>query len=104
MPFTTVTVTGHLEREDRVPAEGTVTFTLSGDLRNGSQVIAATPIQVVLDDTGAFSVGLVATDDAGTLPVGAQYTIQTKVAGERTQTHTVPLSHLTSPVDITALF
>lgn len=103
MPFTNVTVTGHLENPDTGPAEGRVVFTLSKDLENGTAVAAATPVEAVLDAAGTFSVGLVATDDTGTTPTGATYHASVQVE-KHSREFDFALPHAVSPVDITALW
>lgn len=78
--FTTVTVEGGYSLLDGTPP-GSVTFTLTQPIANGGITIPCSPLTVEIDDTGAFSATLVATDDPGTVPAGVWYGVTEEVVG-----------------------
>jgi hypothetical protein len=86
------------------PGRGTVTFTLSAPLQDTEgRVIATTyPVEVALDDTGAFAVELFATDDPTTAPTGLTYTVTEAVLGAAARTYAieVPAAFAADGIDL----
>lgn len=110
MSFTLITVTATYETpEASEAASGTITATLRHTLRNGTTQIDPTPVlgvlnadgQLVLQNGRAFE--LAATDDPGTTPSGVSYEWTVKLDNAPVQSFFAPLSHLTSPVDLSTL-
>lgn len=79
--FTSVIVTGtYLNPGTGAPRTGTVTFTLTTALHNGDQT-SATSWTAGLDSAGHFTISLPATDDYGTTPQGAVYSVAEALDG-----------------------
>lgn len=78
MSFTNVTVTGNILQA--LPStgitNGTITFTLSNAITDGSTLLAPVPVTASCDSSGNFSVTLAANDDTTTTPVGTYYKVQ----------------------------
>lgn len=79
---TEVTVTGLIVDAAGRGYSGTVTFTPSQPMYDttANQVIGTAPVAVTVT-SGALSVTIFATDDAGTTPVGATYDITEDLTG-----------------------
>lgn len=101
MSFTQVTVTGTYS----LPAGalwGSVIFEPSAAMANGGVIVAAAPVQVILDASGHFSVGLWANDDPATVPTGTNYTV-TEQVGNAVREYSVVVPHASGSVDISTL-
>jgi len=84
MAFTSIIVTGqYLETGTGAPQEGRVTFLATAPMRQAAtnQTISPTQLTVELDDDGAFSVELYATNDTQTIPQGVQYEVTERIRG-----------------------
>lgn len=84
MAFTSITVTGqYLETGTGTPLEGRVTFLATAPMRQAAIDVTISPTQlsVELDDDGAFSVELYATNDTQTTPQGVQYEVTERIRG-----------------------
>jgi hypothetical protein len=79
---TQVTVSGTLKDAEGAALSGTITFRPSQPMRDlaGDQVIGTAPVVATLT-TGTFSATIYATDDAGTSPDGATYTVSEDLTG-----------------------
>ncbi len=103
MSFTTVTVTHDFDVPGGAAALGTVEFALLAELHNTGQTKAGT-VTAVLDGNGGLSQPLVATTDPGTTPVGVQYRITVRLAGQPPQVSYARLPHdAGSTMDLGAL-
>ena len=81
---TTRTVKGQFTKVNGLPASGTVTFSASGKITDTNDaVILSGPIQLELDNTGAFSIDLPTTDNRALSPVGWYYTVRVRVYGAK---------------------
>lgn len=102
--ITTITVTGKYLRGDLTPAAGFLTFVPSVTVADpsGPAMVATSTVTVPLDGTGAFSVGLAATDDVATSPTGWAYTV-TENIDSTVRTYQVLLPHTVPSVDISNL-
>lgn len=78
--------------EGAEPSSGTVTFTLLQPIANGTTTITCAPLIASLDDTGALSVVLVATDDAGTVPPGVWYGVTEQITGAQPRDYFIQVS------------
>lgn len=76
MAFTQVTVTGTYPG-----CSGTVTFTLTGPMQNGGEIVLPQPIVASLDSNGGLSVSLLATDDIDTQPQAVMYGVTETILG-----------------------
>jgi hypothetical protein len=106
LAFTSVEISHQFSNADGTAASGTVEFTLSGRMTNGTQSIMKTAaVTVALDGTGSFTKALPANDDAGTVPVGVQWLVALRVAGADEETYevTVPSAAPGHTVDLGSL-
>ena len=104
MAFTQVTVTHTFQNPDGTAAAGTVRFSLSERMTNGTvSVMPAEPVTATLDASGNISVALPANDDTGTAPSTAHYDVTIDITGARTEEYAIVLSHTTTPVDLGTL-
>lgn len=74
------------------PASGTVTFTLTQPITNGTDTIPCAPVSATLDGTGSFSHPLPATDDPGTVPQGVWYGVTEQIAGAQPRDYFIQVS------------
>lgn len=105
MPLTMVTLTGRYETATGAPETGTVTFTPSTTLQSATSdlIIQPAPVTATLDNTGSFSVSLLATDAATVAPSGWTYTVAERLGPTGAQvgrTFSIALPGATSPVDL----
>ncbi|MFI7096422.1 hypothetical protein [Streptomyces lydicus] len=97
----TVTLTGRYIRPDGTPLAGTVTITTPSLLTlSGANSIAAGSTVLTLDNTGSFSVVLVATDNATMQPTGWRYAVTEKFVGVTGRTYSIDLPATSPTVDI----
>lgn len=77
--YGTATVTGQfIDSENGTPAAGTVEFVPAPCYlidAEGDLIVISDPVTVTLDDTGAFSVALLSTDDPDLNPNGWTYSV-----------------------------
>lgn len=102
--LSTVTVTGKYLNFQGSPIRGQVRFTLSnGPLVDASAdtIIVPTTVTANLDENGAFSVVLPATDDPDVYPEVVSYTVTEAFAGGRTYSLSLPAAVPT--VDLTSV-
>ena len=96
MAFTSRTITHTFLNADGTAASGTVAFTLSGRMTNGStSYMPASKVTATIDGSGDISVSLPANDDTDTAPTGIMWQVTIDVAGAaRTEQYfiTVPSS------------
>lgn len=105
MAFTSVTVTHQFLNPDGSNATGTVRFSLSGRMTNGTQsIMPAEPITAILS-SGSLSQALPATDDTGTVSSDSEihYDVTINIDGARTEEYAIVVPHATSPVDLFTL-
>lgn len=93
MAFTVVTLTGTFQNADGTPADGTVQFQLTQPMANGDVIIETTPLAVILNASGGFSVPLRANDDTATLPVGTQYVVIERVTSTSNREYAITIPH-----------
>lgn len=99
-----VTVTGRWTAADDTPMSGLIAFTPNVALTNADeqQIILPSPVVAHLDETGAISVDLIATDDADYTPSGWVWQVSERLKqGERTYLIELPSSP--DPVDLSTL-
>jgi hypothetical protein len=97
----TVVLTGRYIRPDGTPLLGTLTFEPPSHLTiPGSDTISAGSASVTLDESGAFSVALIATDDPGTQPSDWTYQVVERLAHATGRTFAIKLPAVTPLVDL----
>lgn len=80
MSFSTRQITHAFENADGTPASGSVTFSLSKRITNGSTTIVPAEITTSLDPTGNLSQTLTANNDVGTIPQDSQWRVDFRLA------------------------
>lgn len=99
----TVTVTGKYVDFQGNPKTGSVIFTSDVVLNDPSQSVMVVPVakEVVLDNTGAFTVTLPATNDPDVSPIGFVYHVKETFAGGRA--YDVEFPYTTVTYDLSAV-
>jgi hypothetical protein len=101
--FTQVTVTRDYDLATGDAPTGTVSFTPSQWLVNGTTVPAAA-VTVALDVAGVITVDLFANTDPATVPAGSYYTVREDIVGQPRRTYTVIIPHdFSSTIDLSGL-
>lgn len=96
-----VTLTGRYARPDGTPYAGSVTLSAPDVIRlPDADVTALGSVSVTLDGTGAFSVVLIATDNADSRPTNFTYTVTETLVGQATRTYSIALPQGTPTVDL----
>ncbi len=111
MASTLVTVTGTWnDPGGSDPKTGKVTATLNEAIQNGTIVIEADPVVGYLNDAGQLVADdgespfkLYANDDTATSPPGSFYSFLVEIDNAPVREFAAVVSHVTSPIDITAL-
>lgn len=80
MAFTTPTVTHTFQNPDGTPASGSVVFTLSKRMTNGTtSVVPGVTVTSALNSSGQLSQALFANTDTGTIPSDAQWRVDIRI-------------------------
>lgn len=80
MAFTQATITHTFTNPDSTPASGSVTFTLSKRMTNGTiSIVPGVTVTIGLSSSGQLSQVLYANTDAGTVPSDAQWRVDIRV-------------------------
>lgn len=96
-----VTLTGRYAHPDGTPYTGTVQIAAPDVIRlPDADVTAMGSVTISLDGTGAFSVILIATDNADSRPANFTYTITEQLVGQTTRTYSIALPQATPTVDL----
>lgn len=96
--FSQVAIEGQFTNPDGSPASGTVCLTPNSRLVNGEDIQSEAPICGVLEAQGRIvsqgyqALVVSATDDEGTTPVGASYTVTLQVNGQEVVEFATPVS------------
>lgn len=102
MAFTKVTILGDYDLPNGFDPIGTVSFTPSAVMVNGTTVVAA-PVTRSLNIDGLLVIDLVANTDPATAPVGTFYIVAEAINGV-SRSYTVIIPHNAgSSVDLTTL-
>lgn len=91
MAFTVVTVTADYDLANGLDPAGTVYFTPSAPMVNGTTVVAA-PVSRTVDVDGLLSIPLAANTDPATVPSGTTYLVQ-EVLGGVARSYSVVVPH-----------
>jgi hypothetical protein len=93
--LTTRTITHTVQNADGTAGSGTITFTLSKRITNGSTTVLPAPVVATLNGSGAISVNLYSNQDTGTFPADSTYRVDFRLlyAGSQEETFyiTVPV-------------
>lgn len=105
MAFTSITVTGSYKKADgTTAASGNVTFLATNTMTDSSNnnIVAPTLVTGTLNNSGAISVTLTATDDTTTQPTGTTYEVTENIdeAGQNKYNIEVPYNSSGSTLDL----
>ena len=101
--FTLVQIQASFSAEGQA-ASGTVTFTLTRPVANGTMIVPSSPLVVSLDTDGNLSATLVATDDIGTAPAGIWYSVTEQLDGAQPRDYFIFISAIgPNPVQLASL-
>jgi hypothetical protein len=100
--ITPITVSGTYLKADGTPAAGTVTFVPSIAAATDGVIVPILPLTVTLDEDGAFSTILAATDDADWEASGFTYEVREKIqdAAPRSYSIEVPAASAGGALDL----
>ncbi|MFF1625571.1 hypothetical protein [Streptomyces sp. NPDC058272] len=97
----TVTLTGRFLRPDGTPLLGTITLTSPARLTfPDADVISAGPVEITLDEFGAFSVSLIATDQPEMDPTGWTYQVVERFSHAEGRSYSIALPAASPVVDL----
>ncbi len=91
MSLTQVTVLADRTNADGTVPAGILTFTLSGPIANGSEIVGNGPITVPVL-AGVATAILYANDDTGTTPVGNSYGLLEELEGAPARTYSITVA------------
>jgi hypothetical protein len=81
--FSTCTITHNFNNPDGTPASGSVVFSLSKRMTNGTtSIMPGVTVTSALNGSGALSQSLYANNDAGTNPTDAQWRVDIRIGVE----------------------
>lgn len=110
MTCTPITLTGTRTNPDGSPANGQVTFQLTQQMINGTEVVPASTIQAqILNGSllamNGLALTLLANDDAATTPSGSAYFVTEKLVGQKPLTYSinVPSAAPGQTIDLSAI-
>lgn len=91
MAFSTRQITHNFENSDGTAASGTITFTLTKRITNGTTTMVPSVISATLA-AGALSQALTSNLDVATIPQDSQWRVDFRLAGDQQETFfiTVP--------------
>lgn len=95
MAFTEITVSFKYQNMDLSAAAGSVSFSRTTEITDGTTILPVVPIMVTLDGTGSGSVVLAANDDSTTTPTGSGYMVTERIVGAPVRTYKITLTHTT---------
>jgi hypothetical protein len=99
--ITTVILTGRYIRPDGTPLRGSVDIEAPASLTlSGADTVAVGAATMVLDENGAFSVALIATDNANMQPTGWAYEVTERFQHATGRSYAIQLPSTTPVVDI----
>ena len=104
-PGSVVTIAHSYTGLDGSASSGSVSFTLSGPLRNSGVTLPGGQPLVVTLTNGALSVSLPANDDPASIPAGTSYSVTERVTGasETEYPITVPATRNGLTIDLASL-
>jgi hypothetical protein len=111
MAVTSILVTGTYLQPDTQAGQGSIVFTLTEQITNGTEIVPPTPVTATLDEfgrltfDGATGVPLAANNDPGTTPEGSQYSVQEYLSPDPPESYliTVPYDAAGGTTDISEL-
>ena len=86
MSFSQCTITHAVTNADDTPASGSITFTLSGRMTNGTTTIVPAAITANLNSSGQLSQALYSNVDTGTVPQDTNWRVDFRILGAEAET------------------
>lgn len=103
MAFSSAVVTHSFTNADGTPASGSITFTLTGRMTNGTNTIVPASITANLDGSGNLSQALASNLDTGTDPADTQWRVDWRVLGAQEETFFIVVPATGGTVDLGSL-
>lgn len=103
MAFSTATITHTFENADGTAGSGSLTFTLTKRMTNGTTTLIPSSITANLNASGQLSQSLTANNDAGTVPQDAQWRVDFRLLGAETETFYIVVPTGGGTVDLGSL-
>lgn len=86
MSFSTCLITHTFENADGTPASGTIEFTLSKRITNGTTTLVPASVTANLNSQGQLSQALTSNVDQGTVPTDSQWRVDFRILGASPET------------------
>lgn len=105
MGLTTTTVTHTVLNADGTAGSGTLIFSLTKRVTNGSTSVLPAPVSATLNGSGQLSVVLYSNVDPATVPTDSQYRVDFHLsyAGSQVETYYIQVPVGPGPVDLGSL-
>ncbi len=103
MSFSARTITHSFVNADGTPASGSVEFTLSERMTNGSTTMVPASITTNLDNSGNLSQSITCTDDEDTTPSDAKWRVDFRILGADPETFVIVVPSGEGSVDLGSL-
>lgn len=103
MGFTMRTVTHTFTNADGTPASGSVTFSLTKRMTNGSTTYVPATITANPDSGGNISVSLIANNDSGTFPADSQWMVTFRILGSDLEEFPITVPSGSGTIDLGTL-
>lgn len=103
MAFSTCQITHGFQNADGSSASGTVTFSLTKRMTNGTTTILPTEITATLSGGGTISQTLTSNADSGTVPSDAQWICTIRVAPAQVEEYAIVVPSGGGSVDLGTL-
>jgi hypothetical protein len=103
MAFSAAVITHSFTNADLTAASGSITFTLTGRMTNGTTTLVPASITANLDGSGNLSQSLTSNVDVGTLPGDTQWRVDLRVLGASEETFFVTVPTGGGTVDLGSL-
>lgn len=101
--FSQATVTHTFENADGTPASGSIEFTLTKRMTNGTLTIVPASITANLNGSGALSQALTSNVDAATIPQDASWRVDFRILGAQQETFWIVVPTGGGTVDLGSL-
>lgn len=103
MPFTEATITHTVKNADGTAGSGSIEFTLTKRMTNGTTTLLPSAITANLNASGELSQKLTANNDAGTVPGDALWRVDFRLLGDQQETFYITVPAGGGSVDLGSL-
>jgi len=101
--FSAATITHTFENADGTPASGSVTFTLTGRMTNGTTTMVPASVTANLNASGQMSQVLTSNVDPGTTPQDTQWRVDLRIQGAKEESFFIVVPSGGGSVDLGSL-